>query len=255
LARSGIARPERPDKLVGALLALLEWDKTPAAGAAANATRHGDEIALIDELGRLTFAEVHRRSNALANGLAEAGISEGQRVAIMCRNSRYFIDSVIACSKLGADAVLLNTDFAGPQITDVLKREKARALIYDEEFTDLLAEAGKRRKRFVGWVDDSPKDATVEHVIAASDDSEPAPPERPGKQIILTSGTTGTPKGAARPPISSLDPVIAILSAIPFRTRETHFIVAPMFHAWGFFHLSLSFLLATTVVLRRRFDP
>ncbi|MGH2785033.1 MAG: AMP-binding protein, partial [Actinomycetota bacterium] len=256
LARSGmIGRPERPDRLFGALLALLEWDRTPAAGAAANAARYPHDVALIDELGRLTFAEVHDRTNALANGLAEAGITEGQRVAIMCRNHRYFVDGMIACSKLGADAVLLNTDFAGPQIADVVKREKVRALIYDEEFAGLLQEAGKRRKRFVGWVDGSPKDRTLDDVIAASDDSEPEPPEKPGKQIILTSGTTGAPKGASRPPISSLDPVIAILSAIPFKTRETHFIVAPMFHSWGFFHYSLGFLLASTVVLRRRFDP
>jgi fatty-acyl-CoA synthase len=173
----------------------------------------------------------------------------------MCRNHRYFVEAVIACSKLGADAVLLNTDFAGPQITDIVKREKVRALIFDEEFGDLLEEAGKRRKRYVAWTDGEPKDATVEELIASSDDSDPEPPEKPGKQIILTSGTSGAPKGAARPPISSLDPVIAILSAIPFKTRETHFVVAPLFHSWGFFHFSMSFLLATTVVLRRRFDP
>ncbi|MGH2792769.1 MAG: AMP-binding protein, partial [Actinomycetota bacterium] len=229
--------------------------RTPAAGAAANATRHGDEVSVIDELGRLSFAEVHRRTNALANGMGEAGIAEGDRVAVMCRNSRYFVDAVIACSKLGADAVLLNTDFAGPQIVDIVKREKVRAVIYDEEFAELLAEAGTRRKRFVAWTDGDPKDPTLEELIADSDDSDPEPPDKPGRQIILTSGTTGTPKGASRPPISSLDPLIAILSAIPFKTRETHFIVAPMFHSWGFFHFSLSFLLATTIVLRRRFDP
>ncbi|MEX2554647.1 MAG: AMP-binding protein [Actinomycetota bacterium] len=255
LARAGLARPERPDRLFRALLALVEWDRTPAAGATANASRHPDETYIIDELGRLTFAEVNRRTNALANGLAEAGIKEGNCVAIMCRNHRYIVEAIIACSKLGADAVLLNTDFAGPQITDVVKREKARALIYDEEFAGLLAEAGRRRKRFVAWVDGSPKDPTIEQVISGADDAEPLPPERPGRQIILTSGTTGAPKGAARPPISSLDPVIAILSTIPLKTRETHFIVAPLFHSWGLFHLSMSFLLATTVVLRRRFDP
>ena len=255
LARAGIGRIERPDRLFGALLALLEWDRTPAAGAAANAARHPNDVYVIDELGRLTFSEVHRRTNALANALAGAGIEEGQRVAIMCRNHRYFVEGVIACSKLGADAVLLNTDFAGPQIADVAKREKVRALIYDEEFTSLLAEAGRRRKRFVAWVDGSPKDPTIEDVIAGADDDEPVPPERPGRQVILTSGTTGTPKGAARPPLSSLDPVIALLSTIPLKTRDTHFIVAPMFHAWGFLHFNLSFLLASTIVLRRRFDP
>ena len=255
LARAGLARPERPDRLFRALLALVEWDRTPAAGATANASRHPDDTYVIDELGRLTFAEVNRRTNALANGLADAGIKEGQRVAVMCRNHRYIVEAIIACSKLGADAVMLNTDFAGPQITDVVKREKVKALIYDEEFAGLLAEAGRRRKRFVAWVDGSPKDPTVEQVIEGADDSEPLPPERPGRQIILTSGTTGAPKGAARPPISSLDPVIAILSTIPLKTRETHFIVAPLFHSWGLFHFSMSFLLATTVVLRRRFDP
>jgi acyl-CoA synthetase (AMP-forming)/AMP-acid ligase II len=255
LARAGLARPERPDRLFRALLALVEWDRTPAAGATANASRHPDDPYVIDELGRLTFAEVNRRTNALANGLADAGVKEGQRVAIMCRNHRYIVEAIIACSKLGADAVLLNTDFAGPQIVDVVKREKVRALIYDEEFADLLKEAGRRRKRFVAWVDGTPKDPTIEQVIADADDSEPLPPERPGRQIILTSGTTGAPKGAARPPISSLDPVIAILSTIPLKTRETHFIVAPLFHSWGLFHFSMSFLLATTVVLRRRFDP
>ena len=255
LARSGIARPERPDRLIRAVLALVEWDRTPAAGVAANAARHPNDHYVIDELGRLTFSEVHHRTNAIANGLAEAGIEAGQRVAIMCRNHRYFVEGVVACSKLGADAVLLNTDFAGPQIVDVVKREKVRALIYDEEFTDLLKDAGKRRKRFVAWTDGEPTDTTIEELIASSDDSDPEPPEKPGKQIILTSGTTGAPKGASRPPISSLDPLIAILSAIPLKTRETHVIVAPMFHSWGFFHFSLSFLLATTLVLRRRFDP
>ena len=255
LARSGIARPERPDRLIGAVIALLEWDRTPAAGAAANAARHPHDTYIIDELGRLTFAEVHDRTNAIANGLADAGIEAGQRIAIMCRNHRYFVEAVIASSKLGADAVLLNTDFAGPQIVDTVKREKVRALIYDEEFADLLKDAGKRRKRYVAWTDGDPTDPTIEELIASNDDSEPEPPDKPGKQIILTSGTTGTPKGASRPPISSLDPLIAILSAIPLKTRETHFIVAPMFHSWGFFHFSLSFLLATTVVLRRRFDP
>ncbi|MGH2795181.1 MAG: AMP-binding protein, partial [Actinomycetota bacterium] len=109
LARSGIARPERPDRLIGAILALLEWDRTPAAGVAANAARHPNDTYVIDELGRLTFAEVHHRTNAIANGLAEAGIKQGQRVAIMCRNHRYFVEGVVATSKLGADAVLLNT--------------------------------------------------------------------------------------------------------------------------------------------------
>ena len=55
-------------------------------------------------------------------------------MAIMCRNHRGFIDATVACSKLGANALYLNTAFAGPQITDVVEREKPVALVYDEEF-------------------------------------------------------------------------------------------------------------------------
>ena len=74
-------------------------------------------------------------------------------MGIMCRNHRGFIESTVAVSKLGADALYLNTAFAGPQLTEVVKREKPVAIIYDEEFAELLAEAGKRRKRFVAWHD------------------------------------------------------------------------------------------------------
>ena len=62
----------------------------------------------------------------------------------MCRNHRGFIDATVACSKLGAGGLYLNTAFAGPQIADVIAREKPRALIYDEEFADLLEQGAQR---------------------------------------------------------------------------------------------------------------
>ena len=93
----------------------------------------------------------------------------------------------------------LNTAFAGPQLTEVVQREKPDAIVYDQEFTELLEDAGKRRKRFIGWVDDdSPPDPTLEELIEAGDTEAPVPPAEPGRVVILTSGTTGTPKGATR---------------------------------------------------------
>src|ERR1700730_10212425 len=67
--------------------------------------------------------------------------------------------------------------------------------------------------------------------------------------------TTRTPRGATRATPRSLEPAAALLSRIPLRAREPTMIAAPLFHAWGFAHLSLSLALASTVVLRRRFDP
>ncbi len=63
---------------------------------------------------------------------------EGDGVGVMCRNHRGFVEALVALSKLGADAMLLNTAFAGPQLTEVVKREKPRAIIYDAEFAELL---------------------------------------------------------------------------------------------------------------------
>ena len=73
--------------------------------------------------------------------------------------------------------------------------------------------------------------------------------------MILTSGTTGTPKGAARTQPDSLEPAAALFSKIPLRARETTMIAAPMFHSWGFAHFTLALPLASTIVLRRKFDP
>src|SRR3954454_19486810 len=257
LAGAGIIRPTRPDKIVRIGLALNRWGPTPAAGYTASAIRHPDETAIIDELGQLTFREVHERTNALAHALSDAGIVEGDGVAIMCRNHRGFIDATVACSKLGAHGLYLNTAFAGPQITDVVDREKPAALIYDEEFEELIHDAGVRRKRFIAWHDggEKAKDPLLEDLIAEGDTSDPIPPEEKGRVVILTSGTTGTPKGANRSQPESLDPAAALFSKIPFRARETTMIAAPMFHSWGFAHFTLGLGLTSTLVLRRKFDP
>ena len=253
---AGLVRPQRPDRLVRALRAVQKWGYTPATGYITNAARYPDDDAIIDELGRLTFAEVHERTNRLASGMADAGVVEGDGVAIMCRNHRYFVESVVACSKLGAHALFLNTAFAGPQLTEVVKREKPVAVIYDEEFAELLEDAGKRRKRFIAFYDsEDPADPTLEDLIADGDPEDPVPPEEQGRVVILTSGTTGTPKGASRSQAEGLGPAIALLSRIPLRAREKALIAAPLFHSWGFAHFTLGMALSHTLVLQRRFKP
>jgi fatty-acyl-CoA synthase len=253
---SGLVRPQRPDRLARALRAVQKWGYTPATGYITNAARFPDEDAIIDELGRLTFAEVHERTNRLASGMADAGVVEGDGVAIMCRNHRYFVESVVACSKLGAHALFLNTAFAGPQLTEVVKREKPVAVIYDEEFAELLEDAGKRRKRFIAFYEsEDPADPTLEDLIADGDPEDPVPPEEQGRVVILTSGTTGTPKGASRSQAEGIGPAIALLSRIPLKVREKALIAAPLFHSWGFAHFTLGMALSHTLVLQRRFKP
>jgi acyl-CoA synthetase (AMP-forming)/AMP-acid ligase II len=257
LLGTGMITPVRPDRAVRAVVALKRWGPTPAAAYTGSAARYPDREAIVDDRGTLTFEEVHRRTNALANEMAAAGIKEGDGVAIMCRNHRGFIEATVACSKLGASALYLNTAFAGPQITDVMRRENPAGLVYDEDFANLVADGGEGRKRFVAWSEPggTPQDAHVEDLIATGSTADCRPPQESGKVVILTSGTTGTPKGAARKQPDSLEPAAALFSKIPLKARETTMIAAPMFHSWGFAHFTLGLPLSSTLVLRRRFDP
>jgi acyl-CoA synthetase (AMP-forming)/AMP-acid ligase II len=268
LIRAGVAKPSRPDRTLRALWGLRRWGPTLAAGYLGAAARYPRAAAIADELGVLTFADVEAQTNALARGLADQGVREGNRVAVMCRNHRWFIEASVACAKLGAHAVYLNTAFAGPQLTAVIAREDPAAVIYDEEFTSELAQALAGRPGFLAWREDT-TDAERRGVTAAAGAHHPTledligghtvapltPPADPGRTVILTSGTTGTPKGANRALPGSLGPAAALLSAIPLRARETTVIAAPMFHSWGFAHMFLSTALSSTLVLRRRFDP
>ncbi|HEX9966558.1 MAG TPA: acyl-CoA synthetase [Solirubrobacterales bacterium] len=255
LRESGILAPQRPDKTAKVIAAFLRWGASPALGITTAAIKYPHEPALIDERGSLTFEELHRRSNALAHAFERMGIGHGDGVGIMCRNHRGFIEATLATAKLGASALYLNTMFAGPQLAEVTRREAPKALVYDEEFADLLEEVDESVIRVVGWADGDRDAPTLDSLIAANDDSHLKPPPDKPRFVILTSGTTGTPKGAQRSSPDGLLAIAALIDKIPFRAREKMMVAAPLFHSWGFFHFIMSLPTASTLVLRRRFDP
>jgi acyl-CoA synthetase (AMP-forming)/AMP-acid ligase II len=257
LREAGIVAPMRPDKAVRVASTFLRWGASPATGVATAAIEHPHEIAILDERGSLTWQRLHRRSNALANAFAAIGIGPGDGVGVMARNHRGFLETTLATAKLGASALYLNTMFSGPQLVDVMKREGPKALVYDEEFADLLAGVEPGVRRIVAWHDGAPPAGatTLEQLMADGDDSDLRPPPDKPRFVILTSGTTGTPKGAQRTSPDGLIALAAVLDMIPFRSGSTMMIAAPLFHSWGFFHFVVSLPTASTMVLRRRFDP
>jgi fatty-acyl-CoA synthase len=260
MVRAGIIGADRPDKLLMAARALLGWKLTPAAAIVVGAMRYPDEPVIIDELGTLTFEEVDRRTNALARAMGDVGVGSEDSVAIMCRDHRWFIEATVAISKLGATVLLYNTAFAGPQLKEVTEREDPKAIVYDEEFAEMIEGAAGDRHRWLAWHETQGRDGdsdsdSVERLIADTDDSDMPMPDRPGKITLLTSGSTGTPKGASRGTPDPIEPIVAVLSRIPLRAREPTVFAAPLFHAWGFMHFNLGLLLSSTFVLRRKFDP
>ena len=256
LARAGVLRPARPDRLVRVGLTLLRWGPTPASGYTISALRTPDRPAIHDERGTITFAELAAQTNALAHGLRELGVREGDSIAIFCRDHRGFVEASVAASKLGATLLLLNTSFAGRQIAEVCASENPRVLIYDEEFSELCAAAAVGRTSVIAWQDSQhPAHPTIDQLIAAASVAPLSPPRDRGRVVILTSGTTGTPKGASRHQPRSLDPAAALFSRLPLRSRETTLIAAPLFHSWGYGNFTLGLALSSTLVLQRRFEP
>ena len=258
ILNAGMVGPERPDRLYAMYKALDRYGPLGAAISAA-AVRHGDRMAVIDELGSLTYREMDRRSNALANALQARGVKPDTGVGVLCRNHRGIFDASFGVLKAGGRVLYLNTDFAAPQAKEVCAREGVEVLVYDEEFTDVVGSVDAPKGRFLAWTDD-PDQArgdgpTLEQLITTGNPAEPPKPAGPGNVVILTSGTTGTPKGANRGQPRSLAPVAAILSKIPFKAREVTYIAPPVYHAWGLGVSTLTLGLGSTVVMRRKFDP
>ena len=254
MTRAGVVRPHNPLRLAKVVRVLRDWGMGFAGGVQAAATLQPDSVAIIDELGSITWREIDERSTRLAHALAGLGVKERDGVAVLCRNSRYFLEVSTAIAKLGADTLYLNTSFSAPQLGEVCARDGVAAIVYDEEFQGIVDKAGVDEPRVIAFTDtDAPPETTVEQLIAGAS-AEPLRAGRLGRPIILTSGTTGTPKGAPRSE-SGLDGAVALLDRIPFRAGDTVLLAAPMFHTWGWAHLNMAMLLGSTLVLHRRFDP
>lgn len=253
LHRARAIRLDPPPTFLRVGKAMRTWGMGLAGAVAAHAARDPRRVALIDELGPQTYGELDDRSNRLANALAAGGLRAGERVGLLCRDHRFFVEAAVAVNKLGCDLVLLNTAFSGPQLRDVIEREQAKVLIHDAEFAPLAGEGGPRR--VLAWTEPGADGESIDDLVRSASPTPPMPADEPGRTILLTSGTTGTPKGAQRSPETPVDAIVGVLERIPLRGDERHFVVAPMFHAWGFAHFGLCVLLGMELVVRRRFDP
>ena len=260
MRRAGLIAPLRPDKYLRMAAAMRRENISAISGFASAAQRCPDRPGLVDEVGTLTWREIDQRCDAFAAALQALPGGQPRVIGIMCRNHRGFIEAVVAANRIGADLLLLNTSFAGPALAEVVAREGADAVVYDEEFTETVDRAladNPDATRIVAWTDDPSAlgdSPTVEKMIAAHAGQEPKRATEKPRTILLTSGTTGTPKGAK---LTGGDPsaLRAILDRTPWRAEESIVIAAPMFHAWGFSQLIFAATMACTIVTRRKFDP
>ncbi|WP_301149506.1 long-chain-fatty-acid--CoA ligase FadD2 [Mycobacterium simiae] len=258
---AGAFRLEPPQNYAALASDIVKWGEFGMLPAL-NARRHPNRAACIDEEGEFSYRELDEAAHAVANGLLEMGVKGGDGVAILARNHRWFLIANYGAARVGARIILLNSEFSGPQIKEVSEREGAKVVIYDDEYTKAVSKAepelGKLRALGVNPDSDEPSgstDDTLADLISRSS-KEPAPKaSKHASIIILTSGTTGTPKGANRSTPPTLAPVGGILSHVPFKANEITSLPAPMFHALGYLHATIAMFLGSTLVLRRKFKP
>ena len=260
MLEAGAFKLEPPQNVAAMLADIRRWGEFGMIPAL-NARRTPNRTAIIDDFGEITFKELDEAAHEVANGLLKMGVKGGDGVAILARNHRWFLIAVYGCARAGARIILLNSEFSGPQIKEVSEREGAKLIIYDDEYFEAVSKADPElgRLRALGVnpdKDDSPStDETLEDLVARSS-GKPAPKAtKHSSIIILTSGTTGTPKGANRSTPPTLAPIGGVLSHVPFKSGEVTSLPAPMFHALGYLHATIAMMLGTTLVLRRRFKP
>lgn len=246
--------PLSPRNLLRMARAVLVQGGRPSSLCEMTARRAPTQPAVIDEAGTMTYAELHDRAGRLSAALHDRfGVGPGCGVGVMCRNHRAFVVAVLAASRAGADAVLINTEFPGPQLAQALGHHKLGCVVRDAELAPALTRSGYGGGQVTA---DADGDALS---LGALIESAPARDEgthRSGKVVILTSGTTGVPKGAARTPKfrAVSGPLRTILTRVPFRSGGTILIAPPLFHGMGFGYFNLALLLGAAVVVRKRFD-
>ena len=242
MARRGLLRPGPPHRVLQQFLELGKWGYGLAGELRQAAVRSPGQVAVVDSSGvSYTYRELLDRSCRLGAALP---LSAGDRVGVLCRNSADMIVVLIAVASVGADPVLINTGLSSSQLAAVISAQDLKSVVHDPEFAEVLS-------GFSGSMDIE----RASSLISMSHPTVLAPPARPGRTIVLTSGTTGMPKGAQRPTPGGFSPLCSIIDRIPLRAGVRMMIAAPLFHTWGFAGLQIALALRATVVLRRRFEP
>jgi fatty-acyl-CoA synthase len=252
----GLLKPVAPHRLLGAGLQLAKWGPGLPSGVNAAAKRFPRQTAIIDDAGEITWSDLAGQVNQMTQALKDRGVQPGDSIAVLSRNHRYMIVSIVAIMQAGGRVLLLNTMASRSQLGELAKREDASLVIVDQEFLD-VAQDVDRSLVVLGWADDDAPDdlPTVAGLSRDQPTTGHPKPERHGQIIIFTSGTTGLPKGARREEPKDLKPLIAFFGAIPYRGNSTVVIAAPLFHSWGLINFAFGLSTAPTYVLRRKFTP
>jgi acyl-CoA synthetase (AMP-forming)/AMP-acid ligase II len=241
---SGLLGPPGPAALLRLVREVRRGGTNPYTLLAVAAARWPNRAAIIDDDGILSYRELQSETEALARQLLGNGVRPGQAVGILCRNGRGFVEAVFAAALVGADIVLVNTDFRTDALAAALSGYQIEAMVTDHEFAQRVHAA-----------DGSVTVIDPAAIQVRKDDRRPEVAVS-GRIVLLTSGTTGKPKGVPRTPRmgSAVGVGVTILDRTGLRTGSRISVTMPMFHGLGLGMLMLAFGLGGTVLTHRHFD-
>ncbi len=233
---------------------------SPAQILPQQAARHGDKTALITATRSLSYAELDRLSNAVANALLQRGLQAGQTVSLFSQNRWEWIVSYHGVLKAGGVVNPVNVMLTPRELAYVLQDcAAATVFVADNQARDVL-EAIKRLDQAVAVIsfgDDAPAGTTPFAQLLDAEATDPGRPLAAATEpcsIGYTSGTTGNPKGA----VQSHQAVYlnCALTATMHGRNERDVVVTslPAPHVYGNVVINGTFLAGGTVVLMERFQ-
>ena len=236
-----------------------------------HARYRGDRLAYVldhadDTNERVTYRELNEGTNRLAHVLLDAGVTHGDRVAILAQNCVEYPWTYFACCKLGAIVVPVNTRYRRAEIQHAIDFAEAKIVLAGPEFADevhALVEAGslptvKHTFVFGTSTPPSPLVAIGPRLQCASSD-EPKianpPHENDAHVMLYTSGTTGAPKGALVSQRTYLLQAGTTQSLGGLTERDIGLSMFPMFHMGGWATPLGYWVSGGTVVILRKAEP
>ena len=211
---------------------------------------------------RLTFDELNRRSNRVANALTDAGVAKGDRVGLLLMNGAEFIESFFAAGKIGAVNVPLNWRLVPDELEFIVGDAGATVLIFGAEFAEAAAELRSRGTTSITtWVQHGGESADgvvdYDEWIGSASDAEPEITASGDDLLFImyTSGTTGLPKGVMHSHRTVFWANLTIASTSDFRKGDVFLNALPLFHVGALTPVLGCVYGACTIVLLRAFDP